>query len=79
VGIEISKIEPNSLYEQVGVQEGDVVMELNGVKIDSPAASKSLMDAIKGGQPLEMLVMGSDGESKMMKILPDQYSSVTRR
>jgi general secretion pathway protein C len=79
VGIEISKIEPDSLYEQVGVQEGDVVMELNGVKIDSPAASKSLMDAIKGGQPLEMMVMGSDGESKMMKILPDQYSSVTRR
>jgi general secretion pathway protein C len=79
VGIEISKIQPDSLYEQVGVQEGDVVMELNGVKIDSPAASKSLMDAIKEGQTLEMLVMGSDGESKMMKILPDQYSSVTRR
>jgi general secretion pathway protein C len=79
VGIEISKIEPDSLYEQVGVQEGDVVMELNGVKIDSPAASKSLMDAIKGGQPLEMLVMGSDGESKLMKILPDQYSSLTQK
>jgi general secretion pathway protein C len=79
VGIEISKIQPDSLYEQVGVQEGDVVMELNGIKIDSPAASKSLMDAIKEGQTLEMLVMGSDGESKMMKILPDQYSSVTRR
>ncbi len=43
VGIELTKIKPDSFYEKVGLQDGDVVKSLNGIKIDSPSASKELL------------------------------------
>jgi len=61
VGIELSKIKPDSFYEKVGLQEGDIVTSLNGVPIDNPSASKQLLEAFTSADTLSAEVRRADG------------------
>jgi general secretion pathway protein C len=48
VGVQVSGIEDGSLYEEIGIQEGDVVTEINGIKIDSPEQGYNILKEIAG-------------------------------
>jgi general secretion pathway protein C len=61
VGIELSKIKPDSFYEKVGLEEGDLVTEINGMKIDNPAASKELLEAFTKADALQGKIRKPDG------------------
>ena len=43
VGFQVSGIKPNSMLKQVGLQDGDIITDFNGVEIDSPAATARLL------------------------------------
>lgn len=43
VGIELSAIASGSFYEQIGLENGAVISEVNGIKIDSPAVSQEII------------------------------------
>jgi general secretion pathway protein C len=76
VGIELSKIKPGSLYEKAGLQDGDVLMELNGVTIDNPSASKQLLDAFTNAEDIELKVRDPSGQTKSMRVPSDILNSI---
>jgi len=48
-GLQISQIKPGSLYEQLGMQEGDVVTTCNGNAINAPDQAAAAMNALSSG------------------------------
>ena len=72
VGIELSKIQEGSFYEQVGLQEGDVVTSLNGVPIDNPAASKQLIEALTSAENITADIIRANGNVETISVRADQ-------
>jgi type II secretion system protein C len=66
VGIQISDIEPGSLYEKIGIENDDVITSVNGIPLDSAAA---------GGKILPQLTR--DGEIPPIQINIDGKESIT--
>jgi len=58
VGVQLNAIEPGSLYERFGFQDGDVITELNGISIDSPSASAQLLSELGDADSFEFTVNG---------------------
>ncbi|HVN40866.1 MAG TPA: type II secretion system protein GspC [Myxococcota bacterium] len=48
-GLQISQIKPGSLYEQLGMQEGDMVTTINGNPINAPDQAAAAMNAFASG------------------------------
>ena len=73
VGIQVSKIEPGSLFEEVGLQDGDTITAVNGEPIDNASASKNLLDALRRGEPITPTVEDSSGGSRDIEIPADLF------
>jgi general secretion pathway protein C len=63
-GVQVSQIKPGSLFEQVGMREGDVLTELNGIAITGPEQSALVMQQISNADEITYTVTGADGESR---------------
>jgi general secretion pathway protein C len=63
-GVQISQIKPGSLFEQMGLQEGDLVTEINGIPIDSPEQSARVLQEFSSGKPLNIGGIGADGQPR---------------
>jgi serine protease Do len=60
-GVKILKIDPNSAAAELGVKEGDVILEVAGHEVnDSSAVTKALQDA--KGKKVLMLVRNAEGQ-----------------
>ncbi len=73
VGIQVSKIEAGSLFEDVGLQDGDTITAVNGEPLDNPAASKNLLDALRRGESIVGTVEGSDGSARDIEITAEKF------
>jgi len=73
VGIQVSKIEAGSLFEEVGLQDGDTITAVNGEPLDNPAASKNLLDALRRGESIVGSVEGSGGDVREIEITADKF------
>ncbi|MEE3328716.1 MAG: type II secretion system protein N [Myxococcota bacterium] len=71
VGIEISQIEADSFYETVGLSEGDMLTNINGITIDTPAASQKLLEAFTSQTPIVAEVTGPGGAPRTINISPE--------
>lgn len=60
-GVQISQIKPGSLFEQVGIENDDVLTELNGVSIDSPEQSSRILQEFGQAEEFVGSVIGADG------------------
>ena len=47
-GFEMSRIKPGGIIDQLGLREGDVLLEFNGQKLDSVSAVTSLFGQLQG-------------------------------
>ena len=65
-GVAISEIDPGSFWEELGVEDGDVVVELNGQMIDSPAASVELMNQFSRGYVLNLRLRTPEGRERFI-------------
>jgi general secretion pathway protein C len=74
VGIELSKIQEDSFFQQVGLQEGDIVTSLNGIPIDSPSASAQLLGAFSSPDPIPIDVMDSSGQTRTITVDPSKVN-----
>ena len=55
-GFEISRIEPGSIYEKIGLIDGDVITELNGIRLDNVARAVQLLKSMRGDAKATMKV-----------------------
>jgi len=56
-GVLISSVEPGSFADDIGLQKGDVIVELNREKVTSPEDIRRIQGSLKAGQPVAFQVM----------------------
>jgi general secretion pathway protein C len=61
VGVQVSAIQAGSLFEQIGIKDGDVITELNGIKISSPEESATILRELSEAQELAVTIRGPNG------------------
>ncbi|HWF09949.1 MAG TPA: Do family serine endopeptidase [Bryobacteraceae bacterium] len=56
-GVMVASTEPGSFAETIGLQKGDIIVELNREKVNSPADIQRIQNTLKAGQPVAFQVM----------------------
>jgi S1-C subfamily serine protease len=69
-GVKLSGVRGGSPAEQAGVKGGDVIVELGGQKIANIYDYTYALDAVKIGQPVEIVVL-RDGQRVPLKVTPE--------
>lgn len=67
VGVQLNAIRPGSLFAQVGIQDGDVVTQVNGVTVATPEDSQRLLNEFASGNALNVTVTGRDGQVRQLE------------
>ena len=65
VGVQVSSIKPGGLFEKMGLQDGDVITELNGVRIDSPEQSAKILLQLSSSDRVTLQVDRAGGATTM--------------
>lgn len=55
-GFRLLDMQPGSIYEQLGLQRNDVIMNVNGTAVDSPAKAMELYQALKMENKIDIMV-----------------------
>jgi hypothetical protein len=66
-GARITNIDSTSFWALLGVREGDVVIEVAGDPVDSPADLVALMNGLERDEDVALAVRGVDGEVRYLE------------
>lgn len=66
VGVQLNAIQAGSLFEQIGIQSGDTVTMMNGVRVDSPENSAGLIRELSESRQFNVVVRGNDGRERTL-------------
>ena len=66
VGIQLNAIKEGSLFEEVGLADGDTIVEFNGQRLGSPADSARFLQQLIDGSGFEVMVRGQDGGERTL-------------
>jgi general secretion pathway protein C len=66
VGVQLNAVKPGSVFEQIGIRDGDIVVEFNGTRIESPQQSAELMRQLSQTDQLNLRVEGADGQERTL-------------
>ena len=58
IGVELSSIESESFLGKLGLKDGDLISEVNGVVIDNPKAGQQVLNVLTQNQKLTAVVNG---------------------
>lgn len=61
-GLEINSIKPGSVFEQAGIEDGDVITEIGGESMTSVSQSSKLFSRLVDGELIDLTVKSADGE-----------------
>ncbi|HEY3827394.1 MAG TPA: Do family serine endopeptidase [Bryobacteraceae bacterium] len=56
-GVLVNSTEPGSFADDIGLQKGDIIVELNREKVESPDDIRRIQNTLKPGQPVAFQVM----------------------
>ncbi len=76
--VQIMTIRPGSPAEKARFQVDDIVLEIDGQGIDSPAAFTEYMNQTKAGQKLTFTIL-RDGKKKKISVVPSRLAPVSLR
>jgi S1-C subfamily serine protease len=72
VGVQLNAIKPGSLFHEIGIKDGDVIKELNGIKIDSPEQSAKILLEFVDAKSFNVVVDRDDqGGTQTFTYTPD--------
>lgn len=66
-GFMMTRIKPDSVYEKVGLQDGDVIREINGTPLENAAQSIQLLNSLRGVEQVSFVV-DRDGSTQNFNI-----------
>jgi general secretion pathway protein C len=66
VGVQLSSIKPGSLFEEIGIQNGDTVTQVNGITVTSPQDSAALLKELTESSDFQVNVMGANGQTRTL-------------
>jgi hypothetical protein len=67
VGMEISGIEPSSLYEAIGLRNGDVIADLNGIRVMGPEDSLKLLFEFSQAERFRVKILAGSGDLRTLE------------
>jgi general secretion pathway protein C len=67
VGLQINAIKPGSLFEEIGIQSGDVITNLNGISIENPEESAKILAEFSEAESFTVNVTREDGSSDILE------------
>jgi general secretion pathway protein C len=67
VGLQVNAIKPGSLFEDIGIQSGDVITKLNGITINDPQESAEILAEFSEAESFTVDVERSDGSSDTLE------------
>jgi len=65
VGIELSEIVDDGFYDKLGLGNGDVITEVNGLKLNTPSATRELLRMFSEDSDLVAKIRTSEGEKEI--------------
>jgi len=71
VGVQVSAIRPGSLFESIGIKNGCVIKELNGIKIDSPEQSTKILLEFVDAKHFDLVVDECQGSQNLSFATPN--------
>lgn len=66
-------IVPGSPADKAGLEENDIILEINGQKIDSDNTLASMMKQFKVGESITLKVLHDDGSEKNVTVTLEEY------
>jgi general secretion pathway protein C len=64
-GMKVDNIKANSVFEKIGLQNGDVISEVNGIVVDQLDATSSIFEEIATADPIEITALRGEETVKM--------------
>ncbi|MCH2171253.1 PDZ domain-containing protein [Myxococcota bacterium] len=68
VGLQINNPQPDSVFDQVGIQNGEVITEVNGIPIDSAEESRKVLSALESSDELDIVIRTPEGGERTLTI-----------
>ncbi len=69
-GLELSNIQAGSVFEAVGIQNGEVITEVDGVPVSQLGPSTKIMSALSDPEQVEIVTVDPSGNSHHRVIVP---------
>ena len=76
VGIQLNSIKSGGIFERLGLEDGDIVTELNGIKIDNPAASAQLLSELSQAEEFVIEKIGPSGQPEKFTVPADEVARI---
>ena len=71
VGLQVNGIKPGSLFQEIGLQEGDVITQFNGIAINSPDQSAKIFSELANAAEFNVVVRAADGTESTKNYTPE--------
>jgi general secretion pathway protein C len=68
VGVEVNTIQAGSLFEGIGIEDGDVITEINGIKIDGTEKGISIMQELSKASELLLTIQDGIGRVETLNV-----------
>jgi general secretion pathway protein C len=66
VGVQLNSIKPGSVFEEMGIRDGDTITELNGIRISSQQDSAKVLRELSGAGEVRATVQRPDGSTQQL-------------
>ena len=71
VGLEVSLIQAGSRFEEIGLEDGDVITEFDGDPIDSQAGVAKVLQEMSEKDAYHMVALRADGSERVWDFVRD--------
>jgi len=65
LGFRVFNIHANSVFERMGLKNGDVIQRVNGVELDSPAKALALLEDVQTTEEIRIDLLREDAPSTL--------------
>ena len=67
-GLQLNAIQPGSVFEAVGIRDGEVITEIGGVPVSDMGASTKIMSALTDPDEVEIVTVDQDGKAQIHRL-----------
>jgi general secretion pathway protein C len=69
-GLQLNAIQAGSVFEEVGIQNGEVITEIGGIRVSDMGASTKIMSALTDPDEVEIVTVDQDGKAQLRRLRP---------
>jgi len=67
IGVQLNSIKAGSLFEEIGIQDGDTITEFNGIQVTGQQQSAQVLRELTEAREFDVSVTGADGETRRLQ------------